>query len=101
LAAEQEVSGGIQNGGNNPNSYQNSNALATEYYTALNPFVQVPWLPNGTDEAKLYELAGRTSNYNEVFNAYRKKYTRNLTDDLISDFDPDEYQRFLRILNGR
>jgi hypothetical protein len=100
VAAEQGVSGGIQDVGN-PSAYQNPNALATEYYQAFHPYVNIaPWLPDGTDEEALFILAARTYNYLEVFNAYRQKYSRNLTNDLQDELGTD-YARFLSILNRK
>jgi len=96
VAAEQAVSGGIQNGGG-----ANPNSLATEYYQAFHPYVNIfPWMPDGTDEEALFILAARTYDYAAVFNAYRAKYQRNLTDDLQDELSGD-YPRYLAILNSK
>lgn len=95
--ASENISKGIQD---NPNGSveQNSDTLAMAYFAAMFPSGQT-WLPDGTDEETIFELASKTHHYGKVFNAYQVKYRRNLTDDLQSELSKTEYQTFISILN--
>lgn len=97
-AAKAEAEGGLQTNPG-PGGYQDTNALATQYFKAMFPS-GYPWFPDGTDEEKLYELAAKTHNYPAVYALYTQLYNRSLTADLQAELGADEYQRFLSILNA-
>lgn len=78
----------------------NANALATLYRQAINP-TGYAWTKDfdGTDEELLFELAAKTYNYKAVYDAYKKQYGDDLTNDIRGELNNTDYQRFLTILN--
>lgn len=96
-AAQQKALSNIQSEG----GYQNANALATSYKQAMNPS-GYSWMFgfDGTDEDLIYQLAAKTGNYKNVYDAYKKQYNRDLTTDLQSELSTGGYQLFMNILNN-
>lgn len=95
-AAADKARSDIQDGG-----YLNANALATLYKQALNPSGYGPLIElDGTNEELIYQVAAKTGNFRDVWEAYKKQYNRDLTDDLQKELSSDEYAKFLQILNS-
>lgn len=78
----------------------NANALATLYRQAINPSGYA-WMKDydGTDEDLLFDLAAKTYSYIPVYDAYKKQYSDDLTNDIRGELNNTDYQRFLTILN--
>lgn len=96
VAAADKARGDIQNAGGG----LNSNSLATLYKQALNPSGYDTLIElDGTNEEVIFLAAAQTRNFREVFEAYKKQYKRDLTDDLQKELSTEDYQKFLKILN--
>lgn len=95
-AAADKARSDLQTGGG-----LNPNALATLYKQALNPSGYGPLIElDGTNEELIYQIAAQTSDYRAVWEAYKRQYSRDLTDDLQKELSSDEYAKFLQILNS-
>lgn len=96
VAAVNEAREKIQESG-----YLNANALAQLYRQAVNPSgYSVLMSVDGTNEELIFDLAGRTSNFQSVATAYKALYSSDLTEDLRKELSTADFERFLRILNG-
>lgn len=79
----------------------NPNALATLYKQAMNPsgygfLIEM----DGTSEDLIFQLAAATSDYRAVWEAYKKQYNRDMTDDLQKELSSEDYAKFVQILNS-
>lgn len=73
---------------------------AVSLNNAMNPSGN-NWMRNfdGTDEAGMYQIAEKITNWPAVVQAYQTLYNRNLIDDINSELDSSELDNFNAILN--
>lgn len=72
---------------------------ASALRNAMNPG-WFSWMKNidGTNEAMIYEIASKITDYDKVAGAYYKLYQSDLTNDLQRELDSGEYNNFLQII---
>lgn len=74
---------------------------ATMLRNAMNPS-GYSWLMNldQTNEAKIYDTAKGITDMNEVISAYKNLYDSDLLEDLQSELDTEEYQKFMTLISS-